>query len=63
MKKKKQEPPTPVRLDKSLKRRINKLVRVGLAKDRSEIIRNGTIGEVDRLEQLDDFSFNPRRAK
>lgn len=49
-KRKRQDPPTPVRLDKSLIRRINKLVKAGLAESRSDVIRRGTELMVADLE-------------
>lgn len=50
-KKKRQEPPTPVRLERSLILRMNKLIKAGLAESRSEIIRCGTLERVTSLEQ------------
>ena len=49
-KKKRQEPPTPVRLDRGLILRMNKLIRSGLAESRSDIIRRGTELMVADLE-------------
>jgi Arc/MetJ-type ribon-helix-helix transcriptional regulator len=51
MKKKKRQPaPTPVRLDRGLILRMNKLIRSGLAESRSDIIRRGTELMVADLE-------------
>ena len=49
-KKKRQEPPTPVRLERGLILRMNKLIKAGLAESRSEIIRAGTELMVADLE-------------
>jgi Arc/MetJ-type ribon-helix-helix transcriptional regulator len=51
MKNKKRQPaPTPVRLDRGLILRMNKLIRSGLAESRSDIIRRGTELMVEDLE-------------